>query len=463
MPDKKNYFEDELPPDADKDPLEDTRPTGLFPTVKPSGGNRLVGLLLILGAVGFTIATVMILLNPPSQATVVTSATNTPPQIAQNTQETEATQSIPTTAPQTVTTANNNQPLPTIDATIAQQLLSAPIERVANDMGGVVERNLLEPFTIIPARPRNEVIQYTVSQGDTIETIAARFGLQPETIAWSNPRKIIQVLRQGDIVTIPPADGVYIKTIGSATIADMVRQYKLTDPYVVLDSPYNRVVVQEQALTPESAPRNGTPLFFPGGEAEQIVWQVAVEIIQGEPTGGSGTGNASAPPPPPRVVFQNGEQGSCPPQEIVGGAYWVNPLSGGYVITRGYTSWHPGIDLATPVGTPVKAANSGRVIFSGWNSFGYGYMVALVHGPTITIYAHLSEYYTNCGQDVVAGQVIGASGNTGNSSGPHLHFEIRGTNNNATQDLSERCLSCRIKKITLKTNRPICWMIPSLI
>lgn len=434
MPEKKNYFEDELPPDADKDPLEDTRPTGLFPMVKPTGGNRLVGFILILGAIGFTIGTVMILLNPPSQTSVVADATNTPQQIAQNTPETATTEFTPTDAPLIVTTANSNQILPTIDANTAQQLLSAPIEPVGHDVGGVVERNLLEPFTIVPLRPRNEVIQYTVSQGDTIETIAARFGLQPETIAWSNPRKIIQVLRPGDVVNIPPEDGVYIKTFGSATIADMVVQYKLTDPYVVLDSPYNRVVVQEQALTPESAPRNGTPLFFPGGQAEQIVWQLAVEIIQGEATGSSGTGNASAPPPPPRVVFQNGEQGSCPPQEIVGGAYWVNPLDGGYVITRGYASYHPGIDLATPVGTQVKAANSGRVIFSGWNSFGYGNMIAIVHGPTITIYAHLSAFYTNCGQDVVAGQVIGASGNTGNSSGPHLHFEIRGTNNNATQD-----------------------------
>ncbi|MCL4252725.1 MAG: M23 family metallopeptidase, partial [Anaerolineae bacterium] len=86
--------------------------------------------------------------------------------------------------------------------------------------------------------------------------------------------------------------------------------------------------------------------------------------------------------------------------------------------------------------TPVKAANSGRVIFSGRHSMeGYGYMIAVVHGPTITIYAHLSEYYTNCGDDVVAGQVIGAVGNSGNSSGPHLHFEVRATRERGkTQD-----------------------------
>lgn len=434
MVEKKNYYENELLPEEpqDSDPLEDTRPTGLFPQVK-STNHRWVGLFFILLAIGFTIGTVVMLLNPPSPAPMPQIDDVTSPVIASDTDEPTDTAVIPTPVPAIMIDDVSSLTLPTLDPITAQQLLSQPISSQISAVGGRVGRNLFEPFTIIPNRPRNEVIQYTVVRGDTIESIAARFGLKPETIAWSNPRRIIQVLRPGDVVNIPPVDGVYVKTFGSSTIAQMTQQYKLTDPYVVLDSPYNRTVVQEQSLTPNSIPRNGTPLFFPGGQAEEIVWQVAVEVIEG----GAGTttsSNPSAPPPPPRVSFQQGERGSCPPQEIVGGAYWVNPLSGGYTITRGYASWHPGIDLAAPVGTPVRAANSGRVIFSGWNSFGYGYMIAIVHGPTISIYGHLSEYYTNCGQDVVAGQVIGAVGNTGNSSGPHLHFEIRGTRNNATQD-----------------------------
>ncbi|MDX2074788.1 MAG: peptidoglycan DD-metalloendopeptidase family protein [bacterium] len=423
MTQKKNYFEDELPPDEDKDPLEDTRPTGIFPQVKAegAGGNRVIGLFLILMAIGFTVGTVAMVLSAPSNTTPVISSTNTPESVAQATDEISPTQAISTIAPQITTNGSVIQPLPTLDAATAQQLLAQPISSQIGAVGGQVERNLLEPFTIIPVRPRNEIIQYTVAQGDTIESIATRFSLQPETIAWSNPRKIIQVLRPGDVVNIPPVDGVYIKTFGSTTISEMVTLYELTDPYVVLDSPFNRSVVQEQSLTPDSAPRNGTPLFFPGGQAEEIVWQAAIEI-----TGETGdTSNPSAPPAPPKIAFQNGERGSCPAQEIVGGSFWVNPLDGGYTITRGFASYHTAIDLAAPVGTPVKAANGGRVIFSGWNSFGYGYMIAIIHGPNMTVYAHLSEYYTNCGQDVVAGQVIGAVGNSGNSSGPHLHFEIR--------------------------------------
>jgi len=73
----------------------------------------------------------------------------------------------------------------------------------------------------------------------------------------------------------------------------------------------------------------------------------------------------------------------------------------------------------------VFAANGGRVIFAGWNSFGYGSMIAIAHGPFITLYGHLSQINVSCGQDVAPGQQIGGVGNTGNSSGPHLHFEIR--------------------------------------
>ena len=92
---------------------------------------------------------------------------------------------------------------------------------------------------------------------------------------------------------------------------------------------------------------------------------------------------------------------------------------------RGFSSWHTGVDLADPIGTPVKAANGGTVIFAGWNSWGYGNTVVLSHGPFSTLYGHMSAIYAHCGQVVSTGTVIGAVGSSGNSSGPHLHFEIR--------------------------------------
>ncbi len=92
-------------------------------------------------------------------------------------------------------------------------------------------------------------------------------------------------------------------------------------------------------------------------------------------------------------------------------------------------TFHSGIDIAAPMGTPIKAANAGKVIYSGWYG-GYGRVVILDHGsctgqPTTTLYAHQSKQKVTVGQNVVRGQIIGLVGSTGYSTGPHLHFEVR--------------------------------------
>jgi murein DD-endopeptidase MepM/ murein hydrolase activator NlpD len=96
-------------------------------------------------------------------------------------------------------------------------------------------------------------------------------------------------------------------------------------------------------------------------------------------------------------------------------------LSGG-----SFREGHPGIDLSTPAGTPVYAADAGLVIFAGWTGVGYGNTVVIDHGNGYrTLYGHLSQVSTYCGAKVQAGKLIGLSGSTGNSTGPHLHFEVR--------------------------------------
>ncbi|MFN3926597.1 MAG: LysM peptidoglycan-binding domain-containing protein [Pseudanabaenaceae cyanobacterium] len=100
------------------------------------------------------------------------------------------------------------------------------------------------------------------------------------------------------------------------------------------------------------------------------------------------------------------------------------------VLTSGFgPRWgriHQGIDIAGPVGTPIVAAASGKVVFSGWNDGGYGYMIDILHPDgTITRYAHNSALYVRTGEQVTQGQLIAAMGSTGYSTGPHLHFEIR--------------------------------------
>jgi murein DD-endopeptidase MepM/ murein hydrolase activator NlpD len=99
----------------------------------------------------------------------------------------------------------------------------------------------------------------------------------------------------------------------------------------------------------------------------------------------------------------------------------VHQLSG-----NDYWSGHLAIDIAIGIGTPVVASDSGVVVFSGWSPLGYGNMVMIDHGNGFqTLYAHLTAALVRCGQSVNKGQTIGTGGTTGNSTGPHLHFEMR--------------------------------------
>ena len=86
---------------------------------------------------------------------------------------------------------------------------------------------------------------------------------------------------------------------------------------------------------------------------------------------------------------------------------------------------HQAMDLAVPVGTPVRATMDGQVAFAGWNTEGYGNLVIVENGAYRTYYAHLDSLPVAAGQQVTAGQIVGLSGNTGNSTGPHVHYEVR--------------------------------------
>ena len=96
-----------------------------------------------------------------------------------------------------------------------------------------------------------------------------------------------------------------------------------------------------------------------------------------------------------------------------------NPTGAGY-------EFHNGLDFGAPLGTPIKASKSGRVVVVSYSNVGYGNMIQIDHGDgTWTLYAHLNEIQVMEGQDVTQSEVIGTIGSTGNSTGPHLHFEIR--------------------------------------
>ncbi len=123
--------------------------------------------------------------------------------------------------------------------------------------------------------------------------------------------------------------------------------------------------------------------------------------------------------------------------EVVAGRGFILPVHGRVTSPFGWRThpifksriFHSGIDYAVPMGTPIKASNSGKVLYSGWYG-GYGKVVIIDHGnctgkPTTTLYAHMSQQKVTKGQNVERGQIIGLSGSTGYSTGPHVHFEVR--------------------------------------
>ncbi len=245
-----------------------------------------------------------------------------------------------------------------------------------------------DPHTEIPKRPRLGIITYTVQLGDTVQGIAAQFDLQPTTIMWANPavEDAPDLLRIGQELVILPVDGVYHTVKEGDTLESIAKKYKV-EVEAITSCPYNGLQPPDFAIEP------GMKLIVPGGEKPWVP-KVVTSYTGPVPEGARGTG-----------LFQ-----------------W--PILG--YITQGYWYGHRAIDIGVPVGTAVHAADGGFVSFAGWTDVGYGYLIVIDHANGFaTYYAHLSNFYVMAGQKVERGQVIGSTGNTGWSTGPHLHFEIR--------------------------------------
>lgn len=268
--------------------------------------------------------------------------------------------------------------------------------------------------TIIPSRPRQEIVKYTVQEGDTVVGIAEKYGLQPETIFWGNPY-ILQDdphnLFPGQELNILPVDGVYREWQPGEGL-NGVAQFYGVKPEDIINYPANNL---DMATIGDFAHPNikpGTWIIVPGGTRGVI--------FQGAPLGVTRDNAVSA-----RVLGP----GWCDP--VIGGAVgsgsFVWPAAKHYLSGFDYTPKgnHYGIDLAGNLGEGAYATDSGVIVYAGWNNYGYGNMVMIDHGNGFqSLYAHLSEIYVSCGQNIIQASPIGAIGSTGHSSGAHLHFEI---------------------------------------
>jgi murein DD-endopeptidase MepM/ murein hydrolase activator NlpD len=277
-------------------------------------------------------------------------------------------------------------------------------------------------YTIAPARSRSEVSQYTIQPGDTLDKIAERFGITTDTLSWANSDQYVNRLLPGDTLTILPENGVLHKTVQGDTIQSIATKYKVS-PFTIIDSEYNKL----QNARPETLLPPSLTVVVPGGTgtSKPRYWDPGTLFRPKSGTAAGMTGGSGASSNADGEVSFGGGPGSCGYQPNAGGGGLRVPLGGSYTVIRGFYPGHTGIDLASPTGTTVFAAANGTVIFAGWSNWGYGNSIVLAHGNILTLYGHLSRVNVSCGQAVNAGQPIGAVGSTGNSSGPHLHFEIR--------------------------------------
>lgn len=292
----------------------------------------------------------------------------------------------------------------------------AQMEEVAaqneTSFGGIPR--LAQVHTIIPSRPRQDITNYTVVEGDTIFGISEKFGLKPETVLWGN-YSILQdnphSLQPGQELVILPSDGVYWEWSQGNTLTGFANYFG-ADPADILNAPMNNL---DPATLDPANPNipEGTWLFVPNGRREFISWSAPLGVTRENP--------ASA-----RVLGP----GACDPVSggAVGFGAFVWPAAKHYLSGFDYApnANHWGLDLAGNEGEGVYSTDAGVVVYAGWNNYGYGNMIMVDHGNNFqSLYAHLSGISVGCGQSVGQGDLIGTIGNTGRSSGSHLHFEIR--------------------------------------
>jgi murein DD-endopeptidase MepM/ murein hydrolase activator NlpD len=261
--------------------------------------------------------------------------------------------------------------------------------------------------TIIPTRSRQDPQDYTVDTGDSVFAIAKAFGLTPESVLWANYELLNDnpdQLSVGMNLIIPPTDGVLYEWQEGDDLQSVADRFegKVED---IVSWSGNRFDLTNPVA------EKGTLVMVPGGHREFRQW-----IVPTIPRGRAG------------VSSNLYGAGTCPGgyEGAYGTGGFIWPADNHYLSGNDYWSGHLAIDIAAGTGARIYAADSGVVVFAGSALGGYGNMIMIDHGNGYqTLYAHLNSVGVHCGQSVFQGNVIGSAGNTGHSTGPHLHFEVR--------------------------------------
>lgn len=241
--------------------------------------------------------------------------------------------------------------------------------------------------TLVSEKVRDSVKQYKVVEGDTVASIAKKFGIDADTIRWQN-NITGDKIKIGQSLDILPVTGIAHKVAKGDTVYSIAKKYD-SSAQAVVDFPFNTFSNDE---TFELA--IGQTVIVPDGVKPQEA-QVSPRIRQLTPDAGS----------------------------VVASGSFAWPTNG--TITQSFAWYHPGLDIANRAAPNVVAADSGKVIYAGCINWGYGCHVIIDHGNGYkTLYAHFQKIFVSNGQNVGRGGLIGQMGSTGRSTGTHTHFEV---------------------------------------
>lgn len=249
---------------------------------------------------------------------------------------------------------------------------------------------------VVGSQSPDRISVYVVRRGDTLSDIAGMFDVSINTIIWANNLSSVRDVHPGDTLIILPVSGVQRTIVKGDTLKSIAKKYGADA----------NEIAQFNGLDPDSPLAIGATIIIPGGEiAQPVKAKTSSRKVGSEPYLGGG--------------------GLAYP------GYYAHPLPGS-AVTQSLHGWN-GIDFGASRGTPIRAAADGTVIIArsngGWNG-GYGNYVVITHGNgSQTLYSHMKNAIVSAGQFVSAGQIIGYVGSTGLSTGPHLHFEVRGAMN----------------------------------
>ncbi len=242
--------------------------------------------------------------------------------------------------------------------------------------------------TIVSAKPRDKVINYTVRSGDVLGSISKKFNISIDSIKWINNLKT-KIIKPNQVLKIPPITGVVHTVKSGESIYTIAKKFK-TDPQKIVNFPFNDFVdIDTFSL------RAGQILYVPDGVIEEAKPKLKrPRYLATIKAGVKGTSN------------------------------FIWPTSGR--ITQRPIWYHMAVDIANRSAPNIIASDTGTVVYSGCLRYGYGCHIVVDHGNGYrTLYGHLSRLSVSSGQSVSQGQVIGRMGSTGRSTGTHLHFEIR--------------------------------------